>query len=48
MKEDIRKHDEKHIIEAIENSKSETSKAEAALRKRPTNFYYGRRWNAHS
>ena len=49
MKEDIRKHDEKQIIEAIENSKkSETSKTEAAFRERPTNFYYGRRWDAHS
>ena len=49
MKEDIRKHDEKtHHQSHREQQKSETSKAEAALRKRPTNFYYGRRWDAHS
>ena len=49
MKEDIRKHDKKQIIEAIENSKSlKQSKTETALRKRPTNFYYGRRWDAFS
>ena len=40
IKEDIRKHDEKQIIEVIENSKGpETSKTEAALRERPTNIY---------
>ena len=47
MKEDIRKHDEKQIIEAIgEKQKSETSKTEAVLRERPTHFYYGRRWDS--
>ena len=31
-----------------EQQKSETSKTEAALGERPTNIYYGRRWDAHS
>ena len=49
MKEDIRKHDEKHIIKAIENSKSlKQARQKQRLGKGQLISYYGRRWDAHS
>ena len=44
MKENIRKHDEKQIIEAIENSKS---LKQARRNRRPTNVYYGEETHIH-